>query len=201
MRCASRSSARALSPLSAWLHDSPATLRRSAMALVKFRVIRRSGSLILIVVGELHARLDILFRVDPDLPPVDHRFAVRIAGVVDVARVVPLTVAVDHRLLVECEEESVMPPHRLVVVPPIGLGVRDALPGVFDDSLAGPDSFFCEDTAPLNRRAANLVEAVFFSLPSCHRRAATGELQGESLRDNHRTRFCAGRSPSVPALS
>src|SRR5688572_7560647 len=139
MRCASRSSTSALSPPSARFHDGPATLRGPTVAFVKFFVIRRSRPLVLIVVSELHARLDILFRVDPDLSLLDHRFAVRIAGVVDVARIVSLTVAVDDRLLVEREEESVMPSHRLVVVPAIGLCVRDPLPGIINDSLTGPD--------------------------------------------------------------
>jgi hypothetical protein len=62
-------------------HDAATALRRPAMTDVKlfqlFDVV--AGSLELVVVRQLRARLDVLQRVYPDPLVVDYRFAVRVA--------------------------------------------------------------------------------------------------------------------------
>src|SRR5882672_4604487 len=62
----------------------------------------------LVVVVELFARLDVAQRFDEDAPLLDHGLAVRVAGVVDVARLVAADARVDHRALVDDEEERVV---------------------------------------------------------------------------------------------
>ena len=54
---------------------------------------------------------------------------------VDEARLVAPVRGIDHRAIGDGEEEGVMLGHRLVVIPGIGHGMGDALPGVLDEAL------------------------------------------------------------------
>src|SRR5690606_27044676 len=90
--------------------DRATTLGRAAVAGVA-RLHRRRVRLVQdvrVVVRQLLARLDVADRLDEDAAILLHRLAVRIAGVIDPARVVAVPPAVDHRLVVHGEEEGVV---------------------------------------------------------------------------------------------
>src|SRR6185503_2589364 len=107
------------------LHDRSATVGRAALAEVESfeLVVVLTGSLVLIVVGELLARLDRSPGVDKNLLAGDDRFTVGIARVVDEAGVATArrNCAVDDRVLVEGEQEGMVALHPAVVVAAVGL--------------------------------------------------------------------------------
>ena len=81
---------------------SAPTIGRAAMANIFGQLgFGRFGlGLIVIIVTQLDSRLDILDRVDKYLVLLQNRLAVRIAGVIDISRGVPLGIAVDTNLVV-----------------------------------------------------------------------------------------------------
>ena len=91
------------------------------------------------------------------MPIVDFRFAVRIARVVDVARVASLLARVEHRVVVENEEERVMT-SLAVVVATVRLFMRDRFAGVLVDDLPCADRTYGKRTAPLNARTTDFVQ-------------------------------------------
>ncbi len=113
----------------------------------------------MVVVRELFSGLDGALCVDVDSLRPDYRFAIGVAGVIDVARVSSArgNRAVDHRFLVEVEEKGVVALHRGVVVPPIRLPVAYSLPLVLDNSGAPSNPPRGEYTTPMNVRGANYV--------------------------------------------
>src|SRR5688500_18974553 len=144
-------------PLLRRLEDRPAALRGAAEAgvepLVLLGVLR--VALVLVVVQDLRPRLDVLLRVDEDPVVLDDRLGVRVAGVVDEPRDVPAPPPVDHRVLVEGEEEGVVAPHVPLDVAALTLVGGHALAGVFDDALAPADAARREHAAPLDLRPAD----------------------------------------------
>src|ERR1051325_6394172 len=76
-------------PFSGAFHDAPAAFWRPAFADVKLRILRVAGLLVLVVIRQLNAGLDVPARIDPDLPLLDDGLTVGIARVVDEPGVVP----------------------------------------------------------------------------------------------------------------
>ena len=140
------------------LHDRSPASGATALALIELDVVLVVAPLVLVVVGQLQAGLDVLPGVDEDLFSDRDRLAVGIARVVDVARVVPLPVPVDDGVLVESEKEGMVPPHLLVLVAAIALVGGDPLAGVFDDALSATDTTRGEDSPALNARPSDLVQ-------------------------------------------
>src|SRR4051794_36918985 len=93
-----------------WRHDRAATLGRAALASVPAQIFLGVlvVKLVLVVVHELRARRNSLDRFDPDMPPLDHGFAIRIAGMIDVHRIVAAHRRVDARAAIQREEKGVM---------------------------------------------------------------------------------------------
>src|SRR5690606_33602431 len=84
--------------------------------------------------------LDIADRIDKDaLILLDHRFAVRVAVVVDVAGDVAVHPTVKHHIVTDREEER-MSVRREVFGPPIGFFRADTLTGELHDALAGANT-------------------------------------------------------------
>src|SRR5690606_37917796 len=94
---------------------------------------------VVVVVEQLLPLADRLDRVDEDAAILDNRLAVRVAGVVDVLHAAAADARVDHRLVVDLEQERVMTLLRLVVVAAIRFLPRNALTAILADALAGPD--------------------------------------------------------------
>ena len=110
------------------LENAAAAVGCPAVAHIERLVPLRVGvALERVVVYQLGAGLDRTDRLDEDAPLLDHCLAVGIARVVDEARLVAVHCGVDHDLLVDREQERVVARHRVVVVAPVGLLVRDAL--------------------------------------------------------------------------
>src|SRR5215207_5279673 len=147
--------------------DGSAARRCPAAALVKLLVLGRVivAALVLVVVDELRARRDRLDRLDEDALAIVDRLAVRRAGVIDEARIVPLHRRVDHRLVVDGEEEGVVAVHLLVVVALVRRAPGDALPNVLDDAGALLDRANGECSGALDRRGAQLEVRVRLLLP------------------------------------
>jgi hypothetical protein len=120
------------------------------------RVVRLT--LDLIVVSELLARLDRAQCFDEHPTALDHRLAVRVAGVIDEARLVAIDACIDDGALIHDEQKSVGVAGILVLVAAVGLGVRDALAHVLDDARALADTARGEHTQPVQRRRAHLDE-------------------------------------------
>ena len=143
------------------LHDAAAAVGRAALAEIEsFQLfVVLAGSLVLIVVRELFPGLDGTLGVDVDSLAANYRFAIGVAGVVDVARVTSTggDGAVDHRFLVEGEEEGVMALHSGVVIAPIRLPVADSLTLVLDNSSALSNATRSKHATSMNVRAANDV--------------------------------------------
>src|SRR3954468_3536014 len=93
-------------------------------------------ALVLVVVHQLRSRGDRLRGFDEDPFPIVDRFAVRLARVIDEARLVPVHRSVDARLVVDREEERMMAVHLLVVVSLVRGLPRDALAEILDDARA-----------------------------------------------------------------
>src|SRR5205823_1004313 len=98
------------------------------------------------VVCELDAGLNVPPGINPDSGVLDDRFAVRVARMIDQARVVAAAVSIDTSLLVEREEISVVAPHALVIVPAICFLVADSFSGILDDLLARSYAPFRKNT-------------------------------------------------------
>src|SRR5690348_16185982 len=77
------------------LHDGTAAVGRAAVALVELLLLGVASLLVLVIVVELLPFLDRADRLDPDAPVLDHRFAVGVARVIDVDRLVAVDGAVD----------------------------------------------------------------------------------------------------------
>ena len=85
-----------------------------------------------VVVRQFLPPLHIANCLDPDPATVDDRVAVRIARVVDEPRLIPVYSSVDHDVIVDCKEVSVVPVRFIVRIPRVGLFRRQLLAGVFD---------------------------------------------------------------------
>src|SRR6476469_7799527 len=173
-------------PLSLRLHYSPTTLGRPALAFIELDIRRVIRPLVLVIVRKLDSRLNISFRVNPDLPVLDHRLTVGIAGMIDQPRIVAVNRAIDDRFLVEREEKSVVTLHVLVIVPAVGFLVRDPLARVFDDSLPRTNSSLRKNSASLNFRLPNFIKPVpRAAVASRHRWLSTSSWREESLPGTH----------------
>lgn len=138
--------------------DRPATVAGAAgTGIAAFG--RRGVALlenVCVVVRELFARLDVANRLDPDAAVVDHRIAVRVARVVDEPRLVAADRRVDHHVVVDREEEGVVPLTFYVGIACVGFGGREAFAGVFDETRARGYRARGECAESLDRRLANL---------------------------------------------
>ena len=151
-----------------WSHDASATLVRAAVTYIKLLHLFSASPLVLVIVGKLHAGLNVPESVYKDALLLDDRFAVRVAGMIDQTSRVGTHVSIDTCLVVEREEEGVMTRHLLFIVPSVRLVVRDSRPRVFDDLLTWPNPPRCEYASPLDFRFANLKE------PAAAHTAASG---------------------------
>src|ERR1700687_1291663 len=144
------------------LHDRPAAIIRAALAeieLLQLRVVL-ARTLVLVVVRELHARLDAPQRVDENLPARDHGLAVRVARVIDETRVSSTRVygTVDDGVLVEGEQERVVTLHLRVIVTPVGLVIVDGLACVLENPGPFADVANGEHAAAVDARGAHDVQ-------------------------------------------
>src|SRR5215831_11495405 len=103
--------------------DRPATVRRAAVAGEPSLSSRRVALLedVLVVVRELVTGSDVAHGRDPDAPVLDDRVAVRITRVIDEPRLVAVDRRVDDDIVVNGEEERVMPLAGHVGVPRLRL--------------------------------------------------------------------------------
>src|SRR5262249_990688 len=112
--------------------------------------------LVLVVVKELCPRRNALQRLDPDAAPADDGFAIRIARVIDEPRLIAVVRGVDARALIEDEQERVVAPHRLFLVPAVSLAVADLLAKVLDHLRSLQDVGSREGAESMDRRPAKL---------------------------------------------
>jgi hypothetical protein len=118
-----------LAPLRRGLARRPqhraAALRRTAATRINLVDIRRIVALAadLVVVTELLTGANTANRLDIHATILDHRFAIRIALMIDEARAVAADSGVDHGALVDDEQERVVVIHIVIVIAPIGLGM------------------------------------------------------------------------------
>src|ERR1700676_95872 len=119
--------------------------------------VRRIGAIApdLIVVDDFLARLNGGEGPDENAPIPGQRLAVRIAGMVDEARIIAIGAAVDHHAAVDDEQECVIVADVFMLVAQIGLPVRHPVAQVLDDSRALADSAHGEHAAAMNARAAH----------------------------------------------
>jgi hypothetical protein len=117
-------------------------LRRAAVAGEHFVDVRRIvlGPADRVIVLELLAGLYRADRLDEHAAVLGHRFAVRIAAVVDEARVVAVDAGVDDDAAVDDEQEGVVVVGGLCLVAAVSFLVRHALAQVFDDARALADA-------------------------------------------------------------
>src|ERR1051325_4618007 len=154
------------------IHDLATALGRATLAGVEQQVLLGVAALVVVgvIVRQLLARRNGPQRVNPDLAAADLRFAVGVAGMIDEDRFVSPDRAVDHLPLVQDEEKRVVAPHRVLLIPAIGLGIRDLLASVLDDPRSFRDILNREGADALNRRASKLGPFVY-----------RGELWGRKL--------------------
>src|ERR1700722_8612626 len=138
-----------------------AALARAALAGEDFIDVGRIVTIAsdLVVVGKLLARLNGADRLDEHAPVIDQRLAVRVAGMVDEARIVAIDAAVDHHAAIDDEQECVVVANVLVLVAPVGLAVRQPVAEVLDDARALADAAQGEDSAAMHARAAHAHHA------------------------------------------
>ena len=108
-----------------------------------------------VIVRELLAGDDVANALDPDAPVVDHRVAVGIARVIDEARLVPVHRGVDHHVVVDGEEEGVVPLARQLGVARVGFGRGESLARVLDEAHPRRDVAGGEGAEPLHWRGAD----------------------------------------------
>jgi hypothetical protein len=148
-----------LGPLPLLRHENRTAARRRATpaGILGLRIRSRVlFPLVRIVVEQLFAFEDRLPGIDEHPAPLDHGVAVRRTRVIDEARIVAAHGGVDHRPRSDREQERVMPGHRVVVVPAVRLGLRNALASVLPDTLPSLDPPGGEPPAALNPGPANL---------------------------------------------
>ncbi len=105
-----------------------------------------------VIIEKFFARLDVSQRINKNAVIFLDRFAVRVAGMVDPARVVATNARVDHKdTLIQTEQECVS-----VVRVGGHTFPRDAFSRVFDDPRVLPDAFGRENAAPVDTRLPNL---------------------------------------------
>src|ERR1700722_5484197 len=110
----------------------------------------------LVVVGELLTGSDVADRLDEHGAPLNDGLAVRVAAVIDEARLVAVDARIDDRAPVDDEEERVVVALVLVVVAAGGFGVRNALAEVLDHARAPLDALGGEHAQAVQRRVAHL---------------------------------------------
>ena len=104
-----------------------------------------------VIVKEFLARFDVAYRVDENAVVFLDRFAVRVAAMVDPARVVSADLGIDYFAAFEAEIECV----RIVLV--IGSAIPGyALARVFDDAGALGDELRGVNAAAVHARLTNL---------------------------------------------
>src|SRR4029079_5009086 len=144
----------------------PALWRAAAAHIKLLERFDITRSLVLVIVGKLHARLDVFQRIYPDAVVVDDALAGWSAGMIDQPGDVAAHVAVDAVVIIECEEESMMASHLVLVVALIRLVVVGFFAGVLDDLLACPDSPLGECAAALDGSPPDLKQRVVHRPPA-----------------------------------
>lgn len=144
-------------PLAFLRQNSPPT--RSRTTTTRIPPLRRRRmpflQLVRVVVRQLLSRRYVADRFDPDSPIVNHRVAVRIAGVIDEPRVVPVDRRVDHDVIVDREQERVMA-GAVFRIARVGDGWRQSLARVLDQPCAGGNAPGGERAKSLDRGRPDL---------------------------------------------
>src|SRR5271165_100600 len=104
----------------------------------------------LIVVGQLFAGLYGANCFDEDASVPGGAFAVRVAAMVDVSRLIAVHARVDHGLCVDGEQKGVIVVRILVLVPRVRPGVAHAIAQVLDDGGALADAARGEHAEAVN---------------------------------------------------
>src|SRR6185295_14505937 len=116
----------------------------------------------LVVVAELLAAGDRLDRVDEHAALLDGRLAIRVALVIDEARVVAADAGVDDRALVDDEQERVVVVLVVVLVTLVRFLVRDALAEILVEAFSLLDVAQCECAVTVYGRMTHFVERMDF---------------------------------------
>src|SRR6185437_9517677 len=109
-----------------------------------------------VVIRQLLAGRDRAHRLDPDAPIVYHGIAIRLARVIDVARIVAADGGVDDDIIVDGEQEGVVPLERRVGIARVRRRGRQPLTRVLDEARSGGDSRGGKGAESLDGRRANL---------------------------------------------
>ena len=86
-----------------------------------------------VIVRQFFSNFHIPDGFDPDPAVLDHSITVRIARVIDEARIIPVDGRVDHDVIVNCEEIGVMSRAFVVGIPLVRLARSEPLAGVFNE--------------------------------------------------------------------
>ena len=117
----------------------------------------------LVVVHQFFANFDGFDGVNPDVSVFDDGFTIRIARMIQVFRIATCFARVKHGVVIEDEQECVMPSGRVIVVIPfVRFCMRDWFAEVFDEAFAFTDGTGSERATPLNRRAVNFKRLILF---------------------------------------
>ena len=110
----------------------------------------------LIVIGQFFAGLNRTDGFDEDASRVAYALAIRIAGMVDVARLIAVDPGIDDGLRIDREQKGVVVLRALLDISRVGLLVADPLAEILDDgrTLANPAQR--ENPIAVNGRVANL---------------------------------------------
>lgn len=102
-----------------------------------------------VVVGQLFPGIDRPLGEDEYPSPIIERFAVRVAGVIDKAGVVPANTGIDSGVVVDREKKGMVPGHGIFVVP-LDLQRRaDPFADILDDPLPFADGGQGKGASPL----------------------------------------------------
>ncbi len=116
-----------------------------------------------VVVRQLFAGSNVADGLYPDATVIDDRVAIRITRMVDESRFVSVDGRIDHNVVVDGEQISVMALARLIGILRVSLGGSEPLSTVFDEPGAGADAPKCKRTPPLNRRLAYLERNFYYT--------------------------------------
>ena len=109
-----------------------------------------------VVVAEFFAGLDRASRFDENAALVFHRFAIRIARVIDEARVIALHGGINaHVAIANLKEKGVMPLHRSIIIAAVGFIGGNQFARVFDNARAFTNRLLGKRAFALNLGTAN----------------------------------------------
>ena len=103
-----------------------------------------------VVIRELFAPLHVANRFDPDAAVLYHCVAIRIAGVIDESRFVPIDRGIDDDVVVDREQVRVMPLALLIGIASVGLGRSQTLACILDQPRSRGNPLVGKSAQPLN---------------------------------------------------